>query len=275
MLKHKVVSRGQWLEARRAHLAEEKALTHQRDELARRRRELPWVKVDKQYVFDTPGGAKTLADLFGDKSQLIVYHFMFGPEWQEGCPSCSYLMDHVDGAIPHLAARDVSLVLVSRAPLSKLEPFKRRMGWHFNWVSSFGSDFNYDFQVTFTAKERATGAVYYNYTRAPFPGEEAPGLSVFYKDSSTGEVFHTYSVYARGLDPIVVTYTLLDFVPKGRDEDTLAFSMEWLRHHDRYATGGGFLDESLPFWPESARAAVAAATKSSNCPACAAAEQRT
>jgi len=262
---HKVISRDEWLAARKALLAEEKALTRQRDALAQRRRELPWVKVEKNYVFDTPAGKKPLAELFGGCSQLVVYHFMFGPEWKEGCPSCSYLMDHVDGAIPHLAARDVSLVLVSRAPLAKIEPFKKRMGWHFNWVSSFGSDFNFDYHVSFTPQQKASGKVDYNYAVEPFPSGEGPGVSVFYKDPKTGEIFHTYSVYARGLDPLVGTYVLLDFVPKGRDEDNLAFSMAWLRHHDRYATGGGFADPDLPFWPDVAKAEVAAMGSSSSC----------
>src|SRR5215213_2295612 len=169
MSTHKIVSREQWIDARRALLAKEKQLTRQHDELARARRELPWVKVEGKYVFDSPTGKVTLADLFKGKSQLFIYHFMFGPEWKEGCPSCSYVCDHIGGAVPHLAARDVSLVMVSRAPLAKIEPFKKRMGWQFPWVSSTGSDFNYDYQVTFTPQERATGKVDYNYTMQPFP----------------------------------------------------------------------------------------------------------
>lgn len=267
---HQVVSREQWIEARRALLADEKALTRRRDELARRRRELPWVKVEKEYVFDTPRGKAALADLFAGRSQLVIYHFMFGPDWKEGCPSCSLVCDHIDGAVPHLAARDVTLTMVSRAPLEMIEAFKWRMDWRFPWVSSFGSDFNYDFHVSFTPQQRAAGEVDYNYTMQEFPSDEAPGVSVFYRDASTGDVFHTYSVYARGLDPLVGTYTLLDMVPRGRDEDHLKFSMEWVRHHDRY-NGGGFADADKPYWPKVASApsaspaAVSASPSTSSC----------
>jgi predicted dithiol-disulfide oxidoreductase (DUF899 family) len=249
MSNHRVVSQDQWIEARKAHLVKEKQLTRQRDELARERRELPWARVEKDYVFDSPTGKVTLADLFRGRSQLIVYHFMFGAAWNEGCPSCSYVCDHLEGTLPHLAARDVSLTMVSRAPLAKIEPFKRRMGWHFPWVSSFASDFNFDFQVSFTPIQRARGDVYYNYANQPFPSDEAPGASVFYKDPATGEMFHTYSTYARGLDPLLATYTLLDMVPKGRDEEQLPFGMAWLRHHDRY-DAGGFADADRPYWPK-------------------------
>jgi len=249
MTTHRIVSQEQWVQARRAHLAKEKQLTRQRDELARERRELPWVRVEKNYVFDAPQGKVRLADLFGGHSQLVVYHFMFGPDWKEGCPSCSFVSDHLDGAVPHLAARDVSLVMVSRAPLAKIEAFKKRMGWRFPWVSSFGNDFNHDYHVWFTPEEKAKGEVNYNYTMQPFPSDEAPGASVFYKDPASGEIFHTYSTYGRGLDPLVGTYTVLDLVPKGRDEDHLPFSMQWLRHHDRY-DGGGFLDSNKPYWPK-------------------------
>jgi predicted dithiol-disulfide oxidoreductase (DUF899 family) len=249
MTKHKVVSEEQWVEARRAHLAKEKELTRRRDELARERRELPWVRVGKEYVFDSPRGRVTLAELFGGRSQLLIYHFMFGPEWKEGCPSCSLVVDHLDGAVPHLAARDVSLVVVSRAPLAKLEAFERRMGWRFPWVSSFGSDFNYDFHVSFRPGDKKGGKVEYNYTMQAFPSEEGPGASVFYRDRETGEIFHTYSTYGRGLDAFVGTYTLLDLVPKGRDEDGLGFPMAWVRHHDRYE-GGGFADADRPYWPK-------------------------
>lgn len=248
MNKPPVVSREKWIEAQRAHLTKEKQLTHQRDELARQRRELPWVKVEKNYVFDSPQGKVTLSDLFRGRSQLLIYHFMFGPDWAEGCPSCSYVSDHMDGAVEHLAARDVTLTMISRAPLAKIEPFKQRMGWHFPWVSSFGNDFNRDYHVSFTEEEKASGKVEYNYATGPFPSTEAPGLSVFYKDPQTGEIYHTFSVYARGLDPLVGTYTLLDFVPKGRDEDGLPFSMAWVRHHDRYDTGK-LADADRPYWP--------------------------
>ena len=231
---HKVVSHDEWIAARKAHLAEEKAFTRARDALARKRRDLPWEKVDKNYVFDTPAGKQSLADLFGGKSQLIIYHFMLGPGWEAGCPSCSYLADHFDGAAVHLAQRDVSFVVVSRAPLSEIEAFKRRMGWRFKWVSSFGSDFNPDYQVSFTAQEKAGGRVFYNYEFIEsFPSEERPGASVFYKNAA-GEIFHTYSTYGRGLDILIGTYHFLDLAPKGRDEDALAWSMAWVRHHDRY-----------------------------------------
>jgi predicted dithiol-disulfide oxidoreductase (DUF899 family) len=230
---HRIVSRDEWIIARKAHLAEEKAFTRARDALSRKRRELPWVKVDKAYGFDGPNGKETLADLFGNKSQLIVYHFMLGPDWKEGCPSCSLLADHFDGAAIHLAQRDVAFVVVSRAPLSQIEAFKRRMGWHFKWVSSFGSDFNYDYQVSASPHEKAAGKVLYNYELTEFPSEERPGASVFYKNAA-GEVFHTYSAYGRGLDILIGAYNLLDIAPKGRDEDGLAYTMAWVRHHDRY-----------------------------------------
>jgi predicted dithiol-disulfide oxidoreductase (DUF899 family) len=246
MKTHQIASRDEWLAARVKLLAREKELTRQRDELARQRRELPWVKVEKRYEFDGPDGRLTLSDLFGTRSQLVVYHFMFGPDWQEGCPSCSFVSDHIDGARVHLAARDVSLVMVSRAPFAKIAAFKKRMGWRFDWVSSHGSEFNRDFHVAFTPDELAEGAVDYNYVRAPFPSQEAPGLSVFSRDGAS--VFHTYSTYARGLDPLVVTYTILDLVPKGRDEDQLGFSMEWVRHHDRYESGV-LADPDRPYWP--------------------------
>jgi len=197
----------------------------------------------------------TLADLFRGKSQLIVYHFMFGPEWAEGCPSCSFVSDHLNGAVPHLAARDTSLVMISRAPINKIEAFKKRMGWQFPWVSSNGNNFNHDFNVYFTPeeKEKAGGQVYYNYTMQPFPPLEAPGASVFYKDPQTGEVYHTYSTFGRGLDIFVTAYQLLDLVPKGRDEDDLPFDMAWVRHHDRYPEFGGsgeLADKDRPYWPK-------------------------
>ena len=209
--------------------------TRARDELSRQRRELPWVKVDKTYIFDGPDGKQTLADLFGGRSQLIVYHFMFGPGWQQGCKSCSYLSDHIDGAAVHLGHRDVTMVAVSRAPLAEIEAFRKRMGWRFKWLSSSGNDFNYDYQVSFRPDEIAKGKVYYNYGLGKFPSEEAPGVSVFVKDEN-GAIFHTYSAYARGLDILIGAYNYLDLVPKGRDEDALDFTMAWVRHHDRYET---------------------------------------
>jgi predicted dithiol-disulfide oxidoreductase (DUF899 family) len=231
---HKIVSRDEWLAARKAHLAKEKDLTRQRDELSRQRRELPWVRVEKPYVFDGPDGKETLADLFGGHSQLIVYHFMLGPEWAEGCKSCSFLADHIDGSVIHLAHRDVTFVVVSRAPLPKIDAFKKRMGWRFKWVSSYGSDFNSEYYVSFTKDDLTKGKTYYNYDLRESQSEgEAPGASVFYKDR-TGDIFHTYSAYARGLDMLVGAYNYLDLTPKGRDEDGLPFTMDWLRHHDRY-----------------------------------------
>src|ERR1700733_4107059 len=232
----KVVSEAEWLTARKEYLTKEKEFTRLRDELSRQRRELPWEKVEKQYVFDGPNGKETLADLFDGRSQLIVYHFMFGPGWEEGCPSCSFLADHFDGSLPHLANRDVALVVVSRAPIAQIEAFKKRMGWKFRWISSSENDFNHDYHVSFTKEEMASGKVNYNYdTIDPF-SEEGPGASVFYKNDS-GEIFHTYSAYARGLDILVGAYNFLDLVPKGRDEDGLAFTMAWVRHHDRYEKG--------------------------------------
>ncbi|MGA2736597.1 MAG: thioredoxin family protein [Bryobacteraceae bacterium] len=241
----KIVSQAEWLAARKDHLAKEKEFTRLRDELSRQRRELPWEKVEKAYVFDGPNGKETLAGLFETRSQLIVYHFMLGPGWKEGCQSCSFLADHFDGAAVHLANRDVTLAVVSRAPLAQIETFKLRMGWRFKWVSSFGSDFNYDYHVSFTKDEIATGQVNYNYSMSRFPSEEAPGASVFHKDGNR-DIFHTYSTYGRGLDILLGTYNFLDIAPKGRDEDGLAFSMSWVRHHDRYADGY-FVDPAQPY----------------------------
>jgi predicted dithiol-disulfide oxidoreductase (DUF899 family) len=230
---HKIVSKDEWLTARKQYLTKEKEFTRQRDQLSAERRNLPWVKVEKNYVFDGPKGKESLADLFDGRSQLIVYHFMFGPGWEQGCPSCSFLSDHIDGATVHLAHRDVTLLAVSRAPLSQIEAFKKRMGWRFKWVSSYGNDFNFDYHVSFTKDEMAKGKVYYNYGMQEFPSEEGPGISVFYKDGS-GDIFHTYSSYARGLDMLVGTYNYLDLAPKGRDEEGLPWTMAWLRHHDKY-----------------------------------------
>jgi predicted dithiol-disulfide oxidoreductase (DUF899 family) len=221
------------LAARRQHLSEEKEFTRLRDRLSAARRELPWVRVEKDYVFDTPDGKATLADLFDGRSQLLVYHFMFGPGWEQGCPSCSFLSDHIDGANLHLPQRDVTLLAVSRAPLPQIEAFKQRMDWRFRWVSSYGNDFNQDYHVSFTPDEMAQGEVYYNYGMTEFPSEEAPGISAFYKDPG-GAIFHTYSAYARGLDMLVGAYNYLDLVPKGRDEAALPWTMAWVRHHDRY-----------------------------------------
>ncbi|SEB97918.1 Predicted dithiol-disulfide oxidoreductase, DUF899 family [Rhizobiales bacterium GAS188] len=228
-----IVSRDEWLTARRELLYKEKKLTRQRDRLNAERRALPWVKVEKPYVFDGPNGPVALADLFDGRSQLIIYHFMFGPGWQQGCPSCSLIADQFDSALVHLEHRDVTLVAVSRATLPEIEAFRKRMGWRFTWVSSHDNGFNADYRVSFTKDEMTKGEFDYNYGLNAFPREEAPGASVFYKDAA-GEVFHTYSCYARGAEPLIGTYAYLDLTPKGRDEAQLPFPMAWIRHHDRY-----------------------------------------
>lgn len=245
---HTVVSREEWLEARKRLLAKEKEATRLLDRLAAERRALPWVKVEKIYLFDTPTGKVSLESLFAGRSQLVVYHFMFGPDWKEGCPSCSYVSDHTDGRLPHLAARDVSFVAVSRAPMAKIAAFKERMGWKFNWVSSNGSDFNADYHVSFSKEEAESGKVEYNYQLQEFPSTEGPGVSVFYRDAK-GDIYHTYSAYGRGVEILVGTYRVLDLVPKGRDEEDLDFSMAWVRYHDRYETNV-FEDADKPYWPE-------------------------
>lgn len=232
---HTIVPDAQWLAARQALLAREKELTQLHDQVAEARRALPWRRVP-QYVFDTPEGPRTLADLFQGRRQLLVQHFMLGPGWEQGCPSCSYMADHVDGMSVHLANRDVTFVAVSRATLPEIQRFRRRMGWQFDWVSANGNAFNRDFAVSFTPEELATGEVYYNYGRRPFPAEEAPGVSVFCKDDA-GEVFHTYSTFGRGVEVMMGAYQMMDLVPKGRDESNPAFTMEWVRHHDRYEPG--------------------------------------
>lgn len=229
----RIVSRDEWLAARRALLVKEKAHTCAGDALSVERRRLPMVKVESPYMFETPDGRRSLGDLFAGRNQLVVYHFMMGPGWVEGCPSCSFLVDHVDGAVAHLADRDVTLVAVSRAPLAEIEAFKRRMGWRFTWVSSYGTDFNWDYHVSFTKDEVAQGKMHYNYDERLFPSEEGPGFSVFLKNA-VGDIFHTYSTYGRGGEIVLGTYHLLDIVPKGRDEDGLPFPMAWVRHHDRY-----------------------------------------
>jgi predicted dithiol-disulfide oxidoreductase (DUF899 family) len=231
-----VVSREEWLAARRRHLAREKELMRRNDELAAERRALPWMRIDKRYLFDGPRGEETLADLFEGRSQLIVYHFMLAPGQKEGCVGCSFVADHMDGAMPHINGRDITLVVCSRAPLAEIEAFRRRMGWRFKWVSSNRTDFNSDFHVTFTREDLAKGPTYYNFEQRTSPSEgEAPGLSVFYKDG-TGAIFHTYSAYARGLEVLDGAYHFIDLTPKGRDEAGLPFPGAWWRHHDRYAT---------------------------------------
>ena len=230
---HKVVSSDQWLEARRAFLAKEKELTRLRDDVARQLRELPWEKVPQNYVFDGPKGKQSLSDLFEGRSQLIVYHFMFGPDWAEGCKSCSFEADHFNSIIVHLNQRDISMVAISRAPLEKLIPFQKRMGWNFKWLSSDGNTFNSDYHVSFSREELESGKASYNFGKTRAYGDETPGISVFYKDPS-GQIFHTYSTYARGLDIFLGAYNFIDITPRGRDEDSLSYPMAWVRHHDRY-----------------------------------------
>jgi predicted dithiol-disulfide oxidoreductase (DUF899 family) len=229
----RVVTRDAWLAERMALLAREKELTRLRDQIARERRAMPWVRIEKNYAFDSPEGPRTLAELFDGRRQLLVQHFMFGPGWEQGCASCSFMADHADGMNVHLAHRDVTLLAVSRAPLAEIERFRRRMGWQFKWVSSHGGDFNADFGVSFTPEQHASGKVAYNYMMQPFPSQEAPGISVFYKNDAD-EVFHTYSTYGRGVEVMMGTYNMLDLVPRGRDEHNPDHAMDWVRHHDRY-----------------------------------------
>ena len=233
MQNHKVVSRDEWLVARKELLVKEKEFTRLRDQLSQERRALPWEKVEKEYVFDSPKGKETLAELFEGRSQLIVYHFMYGPDWEEGCPSCSFWADNFDGIGIHLNHRDITLICVSKARLETLEAYKKRMGWNFKWVSSFDNDFNREFQVSFTPEELEKGEIYYNYHMTRFLSSEAPGISVFHKNEQ-GEVLHTYSCYARGLDMLNGAYHYMDLVTKGRDEDHLPSTMAWLRRHDQY-----------------------------------------
>jgi predicted dithiol-disulfide oxidoreductase (DUF899 family) len=230
---HPVVSHEAWLEARKQFLAREKEFNRLRDQLSADRRALPWERVDKQYVFDGPNGRETLADLFAGRSQLVIYHFMLGAGWEEGCKSCSFWADNLNGVDIHLAHRDVTALLVSSAPLAEINAYRQRMGWGLKWVSSAGSDFNNDYHVTFSPEELETGEVFYNYAWSKMSGTERPGISVFYKDAD-GTVYHTYSTYARGLDMMNGAYHYLDLVPKGRDEAGLRFNMEWVRWHDKY-----------------------------------------
>jgi predicted dithiol-disulfide oxidoreductase (DUF899 family) len=237
-MEHPIVSQDEWLAARRQLLAREKEFTRLRDQLTSERRALPWVKVEKPYVFDGPDGRETLAELFGGRSQLIIKHFMLGPGWEEGCVGCSFELDHIDGILVHLEQRDVSYVAVSRAPLAEIEAFKQRMGWHIKWVSSSDTDFNFDFHVSFRSDEIGAGQGYYNYEMRKIGIDEMSGRSVFYKDAN-GDVFHTYSSYGRGGEDVLVTYRLLDLVPKGRDETGPNRNLsDWVRHHDRYGDRG-------------------------------------
>ena len=232
--KPKTTTADKWLTARLKLLREEKKITRLRDRLAAHRRELPWVRM-KPYTFDSPRGKVTLADLFEGRSQLIVQHFMLGPGWEQGCKSCSFMMDHFNPTVLHLKARDVSFAAISQAPLAEILPFRMRMGWDVNWVSAHGNGFNQDFHVSFTEKEIARGQVDFNYGKMDFPQTEAPGISVFARDAK-GTVYHTYSTYGRGVEVVMTTYDLLDLVPKGRDEANDEYGMQWLRHHDRYDT---------------------------------------
>jgi len=238
IMQNQVVSPDAWLAARKRLLAREKAFTRMRDELNAERRALPWVKLDKTYVFDTPDGQQTLAELFDGRSQLVVKHFMFGPDWAEGCVGCSFEIDHISGALVHLEHHDVSYVAVSRAPLAKIEAFRQRMGWRVKWVSSYGSDFNYDFHVSFRPDELAEGEAYYNYEVRPGVIDEMSGRSVFYKDAA-GDIFHTYSSFARGGELGLASYAVLDITPKGRNETINGNLTDWVRHHDRYDGGRG------------------------------------
>lgn len=234
MQHHPVVSREEWLAARKTLLAHEKEATHLRDKVNAERLALPWVKVEKDYAFDTPRGKRSLAELFDGRSQLVIYHFMFGPDWEAGCPGCSFMADHFDGTLPHLNHHDVTLVAVSRAPLAKIEAYKRRMGWHFPWVSSHGSDFNFDYHVSFTPDELKGDAVRYNFTETPVSDahDELPGLSSFIRNEA-GEVFHTYSSYARGPEELLATLMILDRAPKGRNEDS---TLSFVKRHDEYGS---------------------------------------
>ena len=237
-MEHRVVSREEWLAARKALLAKEKEWTRLRDRLSAERRALPWVRIDKEYVFEGPNGRETLVDLFAGRSQLVIKHFMLGPGWKDPCVGCSFESDHIDGVVIHLDHHDVSYVAVSRAPYCEIAAVHKRMGWRFRWVSSFGSDFNYDFNVSFTPAEIAAGEGYYNYARGKLPINEMSGRSVFYKDTD-GDVFHTYSSYGRGGEDFLGTYRYLDIVPKGRDETGPRGNLsDWVRHHDRYGATG-------------------------------------
>ena len=233
MQTHKTVSREEWLQARRDLLAKEKAHLRAHDEIARLRREMPWVKVDKTYEFEGPDGKETLSDLFAGRSQLIVKHFMLGPGWEEGCVGCSFGADQMQGSLVHLINHDVMVVAISRAPYDKIAPFHKRMGWPFKWVSSAGNDFNFDYHVSFSEADRARGKVFYNFEEQPYMSDEMPGLSVFTKDES-GQIFHTYSVFARGTEDVGGVYGFLDITPKGRNEPPGGNLTAWVRHHDKY-----------------------------------------
>ena len=230
---HKIVSQNEWIAARKVLLKKEKEFTALRDQLSLQRRDLPWVAVDKEYVFDGPNGKETLPDLFDGRSQLIVYHFMYDPNWDVGCPSCSFWADNFNDIIVHLNQRDVTLIAISKAPFNKIAAYKKRMGWDFKWVSSYDTDFNFDYHVSFTQEELAKKKAFYNFISQDPRTSEREGISVFYKDLSD-KIFYTYSAYARGIDILNNTYNYLDLVPKGRDEDGYDFPMAWVRRHDEY-----------------------------------------
>ena len=231
---HKIVSENDWVEARKSLLIKEKEFTVLRDQLNQQRRELPWKAVNKEYLFEGPNGKETLTDLFDGRSQLIVYHFMFDPSWDAGCPHCSFWADNFNDIIVHMNQRDVTMIVASRAPYSKLAEYKRRMGWDFKWVSSYDSDFNFDFDVSFTPEELDKKEAFYNYNLQDTNSPEREGVSVFYKDPAS-QVFHTYSAYARGIDMLNVAYHYLDLVPKGRDEEDHEFRQFWVQRHDEYS----------------------------------------
>ena len=230
---HQIVSKNEWIESRKVLLKKEKQFTALRDQLSQQRRDLPWVAVDKEYVFDGPNGKQTLSELFDGRSQLIVYHFMYDPNWDAGCPSCSFWADNFNNIIVHLNQRDVTMIAISKAPYNKIAAYKKRLGWEFKWVSSFDTDFNFDYFVSFTPEELAKKEASYNFISQDPRISEREGVSVFYKDSS-GKIFHTYSAYERGIDILNNTYNYLDLVPKGRDEDGYDFPMAWVRRHDEY-----------------------------------------
>jgi predicted dithiol-disulfide oxidoreductase (DUF899 family) len=230
---HKIVSKNEWLTARSALLKNEKEFTVLRDKLSQQQRDMPWASVDKEYLFDGPNGKQTLSDLFDGRSQLIVYHFMYDPNWDAGCPSCSFWADNFNGIVVHLNQRDVTMIAVSRAPYTKIDEYKKRMGWNFKWVSSYNTDFNFDYHVSFKPEELSEKKAFYNYDLQDTHSPEREGISVFYKDTA-GHVFHTYSAYARGIDTLNVAYQFLDLVPKGRDEAGHEFPQFWVRRHDEY-----------------------------------------
>ncbi len=265
MPQNKIVSRDEWLDARRALLAREKQMTRLRDELSAQRRELPWVKVEKSYVFDTPRGKRTLAELFDRSSQLIVKHFMLAPGQKDGCVGCSFETDHIEGALAHIEHHDVTFVAVARAPLSEIETYKKRMGWTCKWVSSFGSDFNYDYDVSFTKEQIAGGEACYNYAKDKIPLEDLSGFSVFFKNGK-GEIFHTYSTFGRGAEEVIGTYMLLDLTPKGRNETGPNFNLtDWVRHHDRYEASGHVNDKGRWVAAHSVEASGVAAPAATGC----------